>query len=90
MACGVIVIVHQGAFNLGKLKAVRVYRCLRFVRLGLRTIVSLCKKAKTDEDEVLVNSYVLFPLDGAGRFGGNIKHHTVNSSNLIEYQTPHG
>lgn len=45
------------AINLGKLRAVRVCQCLRFVRLGLRTIAPLCEKAETGEDEVLVDSY---------------------------------
>ncbi len=54
---GGIVILHQGLLSWEKLIAVRVYQCLRFVRLGLRTIAPLCEKSKTDEDEVLVNSY---------------------------------
>ena len=36
-------------------------QCLRFVHLGLRSILVLFKKAKMDENEVLVNFY-LFSL----------------------------
>ena len=40
-----------------KLVAVKVYQCLRFGYLGLRSILVLFEKAKMDEDEVLVNFY---------------------------------
>ena len=43
----------------GNLRPVGVYQCLRFVRLGLWAIAPLCEKAKTGEDEVLVNAYWL-------------------------------
>ena len=36
---------------------VNVYQCLRFVHLGLRSILVLFEQVKTDEDEVLVNVY---------------------------------
>ncbi len=49
--------VSQGLVNKAKLRPVKVYRCFRFVHLGLRSIVPLFEKAKRDEDEVLVNFY---------------------------------
>ena len=37
---------------------VNFYQCLRFVHLGLRSILVLFKQVQMDEDEVLVNVYV--------------------------------
>ena len=45
------------SINLGKLRTVRRYQCLKFVRLGLRAMDPLCEKVKTGEDEVLMNPY---------------------------------
>ncbi len=51
------VTVHLGTKFTITFSPVSVYQCLRFVRLGFRSILVLFEKAQTGEDEVLVNAY---------------------------------
>ena len=51
------VTVHRDTKVMITFRPVSGYQCLRFVRLGLRSILVLFEKAKTGEDEVLVNAY---------------------------------